>query len=1240
MIFASVLNEEHLMLDRLRRSSTRAVLVLFPTVLLAQTHPDVIRGRVTTDSNVALGGASIIVTRAPDRAIFNTTSAADGAYQIVIPNGTGDYLVNISLLGRQSFRKRVTRTGADTDFVVDARLPLAAQQLAPVTVQATSPKPTRGTGLGPFATEPGAAEKTIDGVSSAIAPDQQGDLTAAAATVPGLSVTGAGVSAFGLGAAQNSTTLGNMAFPGADVPREARTTTRVATSTYDPSRGWFSGVNTNVDLAGGNLLATRRLSLTVDAPAAQYTDAVSARLGQRYTNLRLNLGGDGPLTHDDRLFYSYGAQYAHRSASIATLGNADASLLRHAGVSGDSAARLLQIANASGIATGTGAAPFTIDDASFIARFDRAPFNWTTTPATPSPQTLALTTYGKWTRSTALSLGPTATRDHGGENWRALGMAQGLWSRYWGKDYLSEVRSALSYSRSRTTPSVELPDGRVLVGSNFPDVTGGYSTLQFGGNSALGLSNSQTTWETNAQTQWYARQKPDHRVKLTADARLDHYSLDAPANQFGTYTYASLADLAAARPSSFSRTLNSPTRTGGEWNAFVALGDQWQLGKSFQLMYGARLEGNVFTDAPAYNPEVERVFGARTDEAPGAVHVSPRVGFSWLRNRGGYGGGMVSPGGSFAFQPASALRGGIGEFRNLTSPLLLNAALVSTGLPGSATRITCIGSDVPTPDWTLFSSDPTTIPTQCASGASSTFADAAPAVQLFDRSYQTARAWRGNLNYVSQHKHFGYSVDGSFSLGLNQPGTVDLNLHDVPVFTTSDEGRPVLVPSSAIVAGSGVVSPVPARNDASFGRVVSNRSDLRTESRQMTFTLTPNLGGPSRWFGSIAYTLSSTRSLTRGFDGSTFGVPQSREWARSDFDARHQVLMQASYLKNGFAFSGFARAVSGLPYTPVIGGDVNGDGLINDRAFVFDPSRVSDAAFAQSLRSLRSGLSGGARHCLDAQQGGAAARNSCEGPWTTSLNMQVSASGSRLKLGNRIGQVALNLANPLGGLDQLLHGSDNLRGWGTSSAVDPVLYNVKGFDASASRFVYAVNPRFGNTDPALSTLRAPFRVTLDVQLNVGRTLAEQQLDRWVDPGRTRPGTKLTVADFKKRYQIAVPNPYPPVLQLADSLLLSRDQTEALQRTMTEYNRKVDSAWTALATYLVALPDHYDHAEALKRQEDVTGAVWEMTRLHVQENLRRILSPIQLTLLPGWASRFNTTTKPMNSVRIISGIRPT
>ena len=35
---------------------------------------------------------------------------------------------------------------------------------------------------------------------------------------------------------------------------------------------------------------------------------------------------------------------------------------------------------------------------------------------------------------------------------------------------------------------------------------------------------------------------------------------------------------------------------------------------------------------------------------------------------------------------------------------------------------------------------------------------------------------------------------------------------------------------------------------------------------------------------------------------------------------------------------------SGALFTPMIAGDVNGDGYLNDRAFVFDPARTADTA--------------------------------------------------------------------------------------------------------------------------------------------------------------------------------------------------------------------------------------------------------------------------------------------------------
>ncbi|MEO7218793.1 MAG: hypothetical protein ABI026_11415, partial [Gemmatimonadaceae bacterium] len=224
--------------------------------------------------------------------------------------------------------------------------------------------------------------------------------------------------------------------------------------------------------------------------------------------------------------------------------------------------------------------------------------------------------------------------------------------------------------------------------------------------------------------------------------------------------------------------------------------------------------------------------------------------------------------------------------------------------------------------------------------------------------------------------------------------------------------------------------------------------------------------------------------------------------------------------------------------------------------------------------------------------------------------------------------ISLAFANPLGGLDQLLHGADHLRGWGTAAYPDPVLYRPNGFESGAERFKYVINPRFGNTQPSNTLLRTPFRVTLDISLEVGRPLPQQQLNRWIHPGRGgRKGPKLSAKELERRYARSVPNPYSDILEQSDSLLLSRDQAEALAKADTAYQQQIDSIWTNVSEYLAALPDNFNSADALKRQEDAVEAGWELTRNDLKTTLPQILNPIQLKLLPGmWTDLMKMTGK--------------
>lgn len=1206
-----------------------------------EVRREVIQGRATRDGVAGVPGAAIVVTMAPDRRVFETRSDSEGRFRVVIAEGTGDYLVHATKIGHTPFRKRYTRVGTDTVFAVDARMPVVAPVLDAVEVIAARAKPPRESR---DATQVGASERIAEGVVGALSPEAEGNLAAIAANMPGIAVASDGsISAFGLGASNNAVTLNGMAFAGADLPRDATVTTRVATSAYDPARGWFSGAQTTIDLRAGDLVNHRQAHITADAPALQYGDAISARVGQRISKVDLSYGANGPLGSGDRFLYNAAIQVNRSVASASSLFAADPLLLSHIGVSQDSVARLADILRQSGVPTSSASASAerAVESASFIVRVDDAPYDWYAPQNRPAT-VKALTAYAKVSRTQGLSLTPVATLGDAGESRQALGMIQGLYSTYARDVYLVETRSALTLGATNTTPYLRVPDGSVLVSSDIPSATGGVVDLAFGGNGALNASARRWTWETATGVQGYARTGTQpHRVKLDLDARLDGFSASGANGSLGSFAFASLDDVAAARPASFSRTLNAPASTGSEWNAFASLGDEWRVSQRLQLLYGVRAEGNVFNAAPAYNASLDHSLGVRTDAMPNGWGLSPRVGFTWVAHRSANDFTTTNIG-TFTGGPTTWVRGGVGLFRSLLPASLIGDALTTTGLPGAATRILCLGDGVPTPDWAAYAASPAAIPTTCARGASSAFADRAPSVVGFDERYTAPQSWRGNLAVSTSIASVVVGLDAAYSLNVDQPGVVNRNFRASTAFLTSDEKRPVFVPATAIVAGTGAVSQVPARIDTSVARVATNVSDLRSRSRQVTVTVQPTatfFDPGSIWehlYVSAAYTLSDVRARARGFDGATFGDPTGIEWARADLDTRHTVITTAGITGDGLTFTMSARVRSGFPFTPLIGQDVNGDGQLNDRAFVFDPAATSDARLASATRQLLATAPAGTRACLLEQIGKAAGRNSCESPWTTMMNARLTASGARLHLPGVVSSIAINLANPLGGLDYLLHGEDHLRGWGTPPAVDPILYNVRGFDPTAQRFVYEVNPRFGATSTSLNTIRAPFRATIDVALDLASPVQKQLLQRWLGLGRDgRTGNKLTSAELVRRYMRTLPDPYAQIIRQADSLLLSPDQVTRLRTVQRAYQARMAAHWTELADYLAALPDVYPLREAYARQEEATDEAWAMAWRDIHATLPAILTRVQLTLLPDLVAELWADREAPKGLRVIA-----
>jgi hypothetical protein len=420
-----------------------------------------------------------------------------------------------------------------------------------------------------------------------------------------------------------------------------------------------------------------------------------------------------------------------------------------------------------------------------------------------------------------------------------------------------------------------------------------------------------------------------------------------------------------------------------------------------------------------------------------------------------------------------------------------------------------------------------------------------------------------------------------------------------------------------------------------FGPVLSRMSDLHGWTRQVSIRARPTAYTiHGSWIVDATYTLAQSRSQARGFDGAAFANPADIEWARGDYTPTHELIVQAGY-QSGWVVMSFAGKIrSGLPYTPVIGSDVNGDGLANDRAFVFAHGGNADPATVAALDRLIASTSGNARDCLERQRGSVAARNSCEGPWSATLNATLGPSFrvARSLRKYHVTNLALYLTNPLGGLDQLLHG-DKLHGWGSTPLPDRVLYYVRGFDSTTHRYQYDVNPRFGDTRPSATSFRVPFRMTLDVSMDFSRDPEAQQLDRILEPGRHgNPGIKLDSAAVIKRYCGNLPDWYSEILSQSDSLLLTRDQVDALRAASADYGQRIMAHWGTWAELLANMPDRYSVSDLVERQHKLIDDAWEIARQEAHTTLPKILSPVQLKLLPGNAAFIYRSDKPITGVR--------
>ena len=536
---------------------------------------------------------------------------------------------------------------------------------------------------------------------------------------------------------------------------------------------------------------------------------------------------------------------------------------------------------------------------------------------------------------------------------------------------------------------------------------------------------------------------------------------------YGAWEFANLDALEAGTPLAYQRLLavSDQQEPGTARFNVTQLGlyvqDEWAVLPNLTITPGFRVDvpllGRANTNATLAS---NAAFPIDTSKVPsGNALLSPRLGVNW----------------DVMGDASTIVRGGIGVFTGRPPYVWVSNAYVNNGL--ASVPVTCVGTTgVP-----AFTVNPNKQPTDCKGGTSTP----APPTNLgeidyFDPKTKYPQNFRAALG-GDQRLPWGLlaSADLLYTRDVNGWYTTDTNLMEMG---NNSEGRPVYGAFGTTITQSATgptanIRSTPSRIDGThLGPAVKvyNRSGARV------YTAT---AGVSKFFEEgiqvdAAYTYSNAAdriSLTSSQALSNFqfapvdGTLDNRNVRPSAFDRRHKIsLTGTAALPYGFGAGLQYNLVSGLPYTWLVNGDVNGDGQsANDLVFVpADASQITlgDGKGGPAPASAYSALSTfiDSQDCLKNARGHFVERGACRNPWTEFLNLRGTWRSPELIKGQGL-EVQLDIFNFL----NLLNNK-----WGLTNT-------AANFENANSTFLKAVGYDMANQRP-IYQFAAPATVTSTV----------------------------------------------------------------------------------------------------------------------------------------------------------------
>src|SRR4029077_15283518 len=281
---------------------------------------DILTGPRPDETGAPLPGVIIEAMSLETQIVRRATTDARGRYTILFPDGGGQYQMTARYLGRQPQQTILQRYADEDRFLWNPQLPPVAITLASITVH-PPPRAVRA----PDVPTPGSAARALSPELVARLPLEDTDLNLLATLVPGVvgiaatDSTAAAFSVAGLRSDANAVTLDGLNITTSSVPQEGLRTTRVVTSTYDVSRGAFSGGLVAATTRGGANMIQGSSSYALRDQSLAVNPDESSPFTQGYTQNQLSGGLGGPLVRDRLFLFASGQVRLRDDAQMSLL---------------------------------------------------------------------------------------------------------------------------------------------------------------------------------------------------------------------------------------------------------------------------------------------------------------------------------------------------------------------------------------------------------------------------------------------------------------------------------------------------------------------------------------------------------------------------------------------------------------------------------------------------------------------------------------------------------------------------------------------------------------------------------------------------------------------------------------------------------------------------------------------------------------------------------------------------------